>query len=327
MIKKIINQPIRIADIIGGHVHPTACVTDSGKVLVVYNKEGGGGKELLLSHSSDGGLTWSCPTPMPTIQNCSIYPGSLTTLSNGTILLNWSCYRKTRETLWREPQFSLSYDEGETWSDPQNYPITNHTNYTCLRHAVVERSVSEWVCPFYDRTVLYDHQSDQIKPFSDGRNHGMVPVICTGNGVLISGAPQANAPVPIGVPGEMVGGLRSTDDGLTWTAMNVFPHFGVAGYDLTSLTNNWVVLTYIVYGIGHDGEFSYGLTISRDEGITWHFDTAFEVYNPGRRIMGRGWPRTVQIDDETLGTIFYDLDQDQPDGPGVFIVHTPLNEC
>ncbi|HCK13808.1 TPA: hypothetical protein DHW51_06785 [Candidatus Poribacteria bacterium] len=318
---------IRIANVIGGHVHPAACVTHSGKILVVYNKEGGGGKELLLVYSNDGGLTWSYPASIPSIQNCSIYPGSLTTLSNGTILLNWSCYRKTRETLWREPQFTFSYDEGETWSDPKNYPITDHTNYTCLRHAVVERSVSEWVCSFYDRTVLYDNQSNQIKPFGDGRNHGMVPIICTNNGILISGAPQANAPVPVGVPGEIVGGLRSTDEGLTWTAMNVFPYFGVAGYDLTALTNNWVVLTYIVYGIGHDGEFSYNLTVSHDEGITWHFGNTSEVYNPRRRIIGRGWPRTVQLDDKTLGTIFYDLDQEQPGGPGIFIVHVPLNEC
>ena len=33
----------------------------------------------------------------------------------------------------------------------------------------------------------------------------------------------------------MVRGLRSTDNGNTWDALNVFPHFGVAGYDLTVL--------------------------------------------------------------------------------------------
>jgi hypothetical protein len=93
------------------------------------------------------------------------------------------------------------------------------------------------------------------------------------------------------------------------------------------LANDWVILTYIAYGIGHDGEFSYNLTVSRDEGITWQFDNVVEVYNPGRRIMGRGWPRTVQLDDETIGTIFYDLDQEQFGGPGIFIVRTSLDEC
>ena len=35
---------------------------------------------------------------------------------------------------------------------------------------------------------------------------------------------------------------------------------------------------------------------------------AVEIYNPGRRIVGRGWPRTVQLDEATLGTLFYDLE-------------------
>ncbi|MCZ6678600.1 MAG: sialidase family protein [Candidatus Poribacteria bacterium] len=324
MVTNSIGEPIRIADVIGGHVHPAACVTHSGTTLVAYNKEGGGGRELLLSHSTDGGMTWSRSVPIPVIRDCSIYPGSLTTLSDGRILLNWSCYRETGETLWREPQFSLSHDEGETWSKPQSYPIADHTNYTCMRHAVVEWSTAQWVCPFYDRTVLYDQGTNQILPFGDGRNHGMVPIVRTGDGTLISGAPQANAPVPVGVPGDMVRGLRSTDGGATWQALGVFPHFGVAGYDLTVLTNNWIILTYIVYGVGHDGEYSYELAVSRDNGVTWGFDAAFEVHNPGRRIMGRGWPRLVQIDDGTLGTVFYDLEQEQPGGPGVFVVRTPL---
>lgn len=324
MIKNIIKEPIRIADVIGGHVHPAVCVTQSGTLFVVYNQEGGGGKELLVSRSSDGGTTWSDSVPIPVIRDCSIYPGSLKTLSDGRILLNWSCYRQTVERLWREPQFALSIDDGETWSQPRAYPITDHTNYTCMRHAVVEWSTSQWVCPFYDRTVFYNLQTNTVMPFGDGRNHGMVPIVRTPKGTLISGAPQANAPVPVGVPGNMVRGLRSTDDGRTWQALGVFPHFGVAGYDLTVLTNGWIVLTAIVYGIGQDGEFSYELMVSRDDGKTWDVDHVLEVYNPGRRILGRGWPRTVQIDRETLVTVFYDLYPDQPGGPGVFLVRIPL---
>lgn len=318
------NRPTRIADVIGGHIHPAICVTQSGTLVVVYNKEGGGGKELLLSRSNDEGMTWSPSTPIPAIRNCSIYPGSLATLSDGQILLNWSCYHKSEEQLWREPQFSISGDEGDTWSESRSYPIADHTNYTCMRHPPVEWSTDMWVCPFYDRTVLYDMRADRMLPFGDGRNHGMVPIVRTAKGTLISGAPQTVAPVPVGVPGNMVRGLRSTDDGNTWRALNVFPHFGVAGYDLTVLTNGWIVLTYIVYGVGVDGEFSYELVVSRDDGVTWDFDNAIEVHNPGRRIMGRGWPRTVQVNNELLGTLFYDLDQDQPGGPGVFFVRTPL---
>ena len=318
------SAPIRIADVIDGHVHPAFCRCPSSALLAVYNKEGGGGKELLLCRSTDGGRSWSAPSAVPGICNCSIYPGSLTALSDGRILLNWSCYRDPEVQMWREPQFALSDDEGKSWSAPHSFPITDHTASTAMRHAVIEWSASEWVCPFYDRTVIYDVRADAMAPFGDGRNHGMVPMVRTPRGTLISGAPQSHAPVPVGVPGSMVRGLRSTDAGRSWQALDVLPHFGVAGYDLTVLENDWIVLTAIVYGVGVDGEFAYELIVSRDDGATWALDQAVEVYNPGRRIGGRGWPRTVQIDAATLGTLFYDLSPEQEGGPGLYVVRTPL---
>ncbi len=320
------SSPVRVADVIGGHVHPALCVVPSGDVLAVYNKQGGGGKELLLCRSSDGGKTWTSPVTIPVIKDCSIYPGSLTTLSDGRVVLHWSCYQREGGKLWRTPQFCLSNDEGRTWTTPKNLPIDDLTNYSCLRHPVVELSDGSWVCPLYDRTVVYAPDSHIAKPFGDGRNHGMVPIVKTQRGTLISGAPEANAKVPVGVPGTIVRGLRSTDHGQSWDALHAFPYFGVAGYDLTVLNNGWVVLTSIVYGVGRDGEWSYELIVSRDDGRSWGVDSGVEIYSPGRRILGRGWPRTVQIDKETLGTLFYDLDPDQPGGPGVYFVRTPIRE-
>ena len=106
--------------------------------------------------------------------------------------------------------------------------------------------------------------------------------------------------------------------------MHALPYFGVAGYDLTVLKSGWIVVTSIEYGVGRDGEWSYELITSRDDGVTWDTSGAVEVYNPGRRIAGRGWPRTVQLDATTLGTLFYDLDANQPGGPGLFFVRTPI---
>ena len=320
-----VSEPIRVADVGDGHVHPSLCRTHGGMLLAVYNYEGMGGKELLLSHSTDGGLSWSAPAPIAGICDCSIYPGSLTTLADGRILLNWACYRDMdSDRPWREPQFAISADEGKTWSAPHSYALGEFGSSTCMRHAVAELSPLAWICPLYDRTVLYDPQADAISPFGDRRNHGLVPIVRTPKGTLISGAPQAEAPVPVGVPGNMVRGLRSTDGGQSWQALDAFPHFGTAGYDLVVLDNGWVALTYIVYGVGHDGEYSYEIAVSRDDGATWDFDLAVEVYAPQRRIAGRGWPRTVQIDDTTLGTLFYDLDPDQDGGPGVYFVRTPM---
>jgi hypothetical protein len=318
--------PIRIADVINGHVHPSLAITQGGELLAVYNIEGGGGKELLLCRSTDGGLTWSAPAPIREICDCSIYPGSLSTLRDGRLLLNWSCYRDTgSDAAWREPFFAISDDDGRNWSTPRAYPVADRSNYTCIRHPVTEWSSSSWVCPFYDRTVLYEAATDTLLPFGDGRNHGMVPMVRTHAGTLISGAPQTEAPVPVGQPGNMVSGLRSTDDGATWEALNAFPHFGVAGYDLTVLANGWILFTAIVYGVGVDGEFAYELFLSRDDGQTWDTDAAVVIYDPGRRIGGRGWPRTVQIDAATVGTLFYDLSPALSDGPGLYFVRTSLS--
>ncbi|MCA9117262.1 MAG: exo-alpha-sialidase [Planctomycetaceae bacterium] len=317
--------PVRVADVVGGHVHPALCRTAEGDLLAVYNREGGGGKELLLCRSTDGGKSWTQPAAIPVISDCSIYPGSLATLSDGTVVLHWSCYRREGSRLWRVPQFTRSRDHGRAWEKVRDIPAENLTNYTCLRHPVLEISPTRWVLPLYDRTVLFDVEANQVSPFGDGRNHGMVPLVKTPEGTIISGAPEAAASVPVGQPGIVVRGLRSVDGGKSWQALQAFPRFGVAGYDLNVLENGWIVLTSIIYGIGRDGEWAYELTVSRDDGQTWDRAGAVTVYNPGRPIGGRGWPRTVQIDERTLGTLFYDLNASQPGGPGVFFVRTPLS--
>ena len=65
-------NPIRIAPVIDGHVHPSFCKTHSIDLLAVYNKEGGGGKELLLCRSTDAGHTWTTPAPITTISSISV---------------------------------------------------------------------------------------------------------------------------------------------------------------------------------------------------------------------------------------------------------------
>jgi len=49
------------------------------------------------------------------------------------------------------------------------------------------------------------------------------------------------------------------------------------------------------------------------------------TYCTGRRIVGRGWPRTVQLDEDTVGTLFYDLSEEQAGGPAVWFQRTPIS--
>lgn len=322
-------SPVRIARVEAGHIHPSLAVTRTGVLLTIFSAGGGGGRNLLLSRSRDGGRTWSEPRAIPGITDCSIYPGSLSVLGDGRLLLNWSCYRpeyrvKRNGTEYREPHYSLSADEGETWSAPRTYPLDRLSLYTCLRNPIAELPDGGWILPFYDRTVVFYPDRGRIAPLGDARNHGMVPLIRTRTGALVSGTPEADAPVPGGRARNPVGGLRSINDGRTWQPLQAMPRFGVAGYDLTALRNGLILLTTPDYGGEAEGETGIRLIVSADDGRTWRHDRSVIIHAPGRRIKGRGWPRTVQVDDTLLATVFFDLDPQLPGGPGLFVIRTPL---
>jgi len=119
-------------------------------------------------------------------------------------------------------------------------------------------------------------------------------------------------------------GLRSADEGKTWQKVTPFPEIGANGwrFDLVALRNGWLVASEVL-GPGFGGD-RWRFVASRDDGRSWDFGGAVEFYAPGRPIGGRACPKTVQLDDQTLGTVFYDIDKDQPGGPGVFFLRTPL---
>ena len=61
---------------------------------------------------------------------------------------------------------------------------------------------------------------------------------------------------------------------------------------------------------------------SFDVGLMWI--RRFEYYILGRPIGGRACPRTVQLNAETIGVVFYDVDAQQPGGPALFFLRVPL---
>lgn len=333
--------------LIGGHIHPSLCVTPGGDLIAVFNRGPGDADQLLLTRSCDGGLAWSDPAVIPhSVRRCEngVYPGALTVLRSGEILLHWHRYGPTPERKWEfGPEFCVSVDDGQTFSAPHLIDIPLHPEGQHTqpegRYPFLEIDSDTWVLPQYDRTVAYSRSTGTVTAWGDGRNHGMVPLVMTPTGALISGAPQDHAPVPVGPPdasGKMAHGLRSVDGGQSWQPLHQLGHFGVCGYDLTVLANGWVVHTAVMYGIGRDGEYSYELWLSQDDGLTFDKSNAAVIYSPGRRIEGRGWPRTVQLDEETVGTLFYDLTEEgggsseavpggQAGGPSLWFQRTKIS--
>jgi hypothetical protein len=298
--------PVRLDSGVSGHIHPVLAITKNGTLVAAYCKREY--KPYLLTRSTDGSKAWSTPTFFPPTAHAKIYPGSLTTLADGRLVHAWNVWFPAAEKLMsRYVAYSTSDDDGVTWSEPKSLAkgMDSKTG-SVIRHPLVELTPTEWLLSLTDRTILYNPATGQESPFGDGRNHGLVPIVRTAKGTLISGK-----------------GLRSTDGGKTWQAIKPFPDVSSQGWrhQMLALKNGWLLASQIVgAGIGGD---KINFIVSRDDGLSWDLEHPVEFYNPGRPIGGRACPRTVELDEQTLGTIFYDIDAKQPGGSGVFFRTMP----
>jgi hypothetical protein len=299
--------PVRIASGVSGHIHPAACVTERGTVVVIFSQADF--KDLRVTRSADSGKTWSTPVPFPHTAKLAIYPGALTALRDGRVVHAWNrWYQDEAGKKSRYVEFSLSGDDGQTWDAPRSL-ARNPKAESIVRHSIVELGDAAWLFSLSDRTIVHDPRAETEAPFADGRTHGLTPIVRTSRGTFVSGA-----------------GLRSADGGKSWQQVTPFPDIRANGwrFDLAALRNGWLLASE-VQGPGVGGE-SWRFVVSRDDGQSWELSGAREFYRPGRPIGGRACPKTVQLDEQTLGTAYYDTDAGQPGGPGVFFLRTPLRE-
>ena len=265
---------------VSAHIHPGICVTKKGTVVVVHYEEKKG--RVQICRSTDGGESWSPSVPIPGIKDHA-YPGALTALSDGRIVVTWNHFRVGPSA--RRPFYCLSGDEGKTWSEPRGI-ATNPDNYlslarsrdtdSWLRHSLLELSPDEWLIPASNKTVVYNAKTGGVTPW-DGGKHGGVPIVRSAKGTLVSGA-----------------GKRSTDQGKTWQQVKPFPKMDY-GSDLIAFSNGYLV------AISNTKKSPARLIVSRDDGATWDMNGAITIYDPSESIPGR--PHMAQVDQDTLGVI------------------------
>jgi len=299
--------PVRIETGVSGHIHPALCISAKGTLVAAYCKSEY--KPYLITRSTDGGKTWSKPILFPHTEKTQVYPGSLTPLADGRLVHAWNVWFSPAEKVRsRHVAYSISSDDGITWSEPKNLNKNKDEKIeSVVRHPFVELSRTAWLFPLMDRTIVYNPETGEERPFGDDRKHGLTPIVRTAKGTFISGK-----------------GLRSTDDGKTWETIKPFPDVSSQGWrqQMIALKNGWLLASQTP-GPGVGGE-KILFIVSRDDGKTWDMEHPVEFYNPGREIGGRACPRTVEIDDKTLGTIFYDTDAKQVGGSGVFFRGLPI---
>ncbi len=298
----------RIDSGVSGHIHPSLAITPRGTLVAAYCRSEY--KPHLLSRSTDGGKTWSKPVVFAPSAAQQVYPGSLTTLADGRLVHAWNVWFSPGEKLKsRHVAISFSEDEGASWSPAKALAKNPDPKIeSVIRHPFVELSPQSWLMPLMDRTVLYNPESGAERASGDGPSHELVPIVRTAKGTLVSGK-----------------GLRSTDGGKSWQKVAPFPDVSSQGWrhEMTALRNGWLVASQIV-GPGVGGE-KIQFIVSRDDGQSWDMEHPVQFHNPGRAIGGRACPRTVQLDDKTLGTVFYDTDASQAGGSGVFFRTTPVS--
>jgi len=149
--------------------------------------------------------------------------------------------------------------------------------------------------------LVLNPQTGEETPFGDGRNHGGVPMVRTSKGTFISGS-----------------GVRSTDGGKTWLPSPGMPDLHSDGWRFQMVAlKNGIIFASQIAGPGFGGE-KVQFVVSADDGLSWKTDRPVDFYDPGRAIGGRSCARSVELKDNTLATLFYDTDANQPGGSGVF---------
>ncbi len=293
---------------ISGHIHPSICRTIEGTLILVYRGDG----ILMCSRSTDDGETWSTPVPIATsavrpdgireVKKFEIYPGTIDTLSDNQTLVTWNYIADDKATdgyYERALLYSLSSDQGLTWSDQKLIGPIDSKHLGAVRHNVLPWNEGRWLLPLrVGPPRLFDSKTGKLTVFpitgQDGKQHEFQQITRTAKGGLLAMGPVL---------------LHSQDKGNSWTTIENFPAVpdkrdNAEGRYLTTLTDGRVLVTW---GIGKDNK-GLRYNLSADGGKTWDADRTVTLL-PETSVTARYYSaRTVQLDDRHIGTVFMNRD-------------------
>ena len=312
-------EPVSIlAARIGGHIHPSICRAQDGTLVVVYK----GDNVLMCARSTDQGAHWTEPKPIATsavrpsvirkVKIFEVYPGTADTLPDGRILVTWNYIANDKANdgyYQRALLYTISKDQGRTWSDQQLIGPLAGQHLGAVRHNVLAWKAGRWLLPLrVGPPRLFDPANRQLEVYPligpDDKQHEYQQIVRTGEGSLLAMGPKL---------------LRSTDDGRSWNEIDGFPAVpdkrdNAEGRFLTVLSDGRVLVTW---GVGNDNQgLRYNLAL--DNGKTWK-STRSVTLLANTPISARYYSaRTVQLDDRSVGTVFMNSN-------GVHFLRVPLS--
>ena len=288
---------------VSGHIHPSVCRTQEGTLVVVCKS----GNSLIRSRSTDGGKTWEKPVPIPAttkrpdvirkVKIFEVYPGTADTLPDGRVIVTWNYIANDKSTdgyYERALLYTLSRDQGRTWSEQGLIGPAEGKHLGAVRHNVLPWTKGRWLLPLrVGPPRVFNPKNGTLEIFplksADGKQHEFQQIIRTAKGTLLA-------------MGSML--LRSTDEGNNWSAVNNFPgtspdRDNLEGRYLTALADGRVLMSW---GVGHDNK-GLRYNFSADDGKTWSQKST--VLLAGTPVTARYYSaRTIQLDEGHVGTVF-----------------------
>lgn len=327
---------------------PTITKTLSGELLTVFsgNREAHVcpfGKTQII-RSNDNGQTWSNPEIINNTPLDDRDAGILETVK-GTLLVNWFTslafdrdryFKKYPE--WEQIRKGLdsstidywlgnwtrrSLDNGETWLSPVKQLVSSP-------HGPIELKDGRIL---YVGTAVIDNEKKLAVEVSndDGENWNLFSVIEIADHDTIKYYHEPHA-VEL-ENGKLVAMFRyqpkdrsdsylrqseSYDGGKTWTKTHRTEIWGYPPH-LIQLNNGWLM---VAYGV-RKYPFGEKACISKDGGETWDIEN--EIFLSKSENSDLGYPASVQLDDGSIITVFYQIDK-KGEKTSLFQTHWEIND-
>ncbi len=248
--------------------------------------------------SDDDGLTWTQPRPL--------MHGTVVNLGGDKLMIFGS-------------QMIFSNDGGDTWSEPEPFP-RQPGGGPCYHHGnvlVEGRTITGVFCgpdPMgtpWKQFLLRSHDSgrtwDPPHYMPEGwGSEGAITRAKDGALVVALRTGQAEGYPEYNDHWRRIRTARSTDDGKTWTDMQVYFKYGKVHSDLLTLPNGDILNVYATRIGELDGHVYHGIeaVLSHDHGKTWDWPNRYylfrwammgSMHSPQSVLLGDGRVMTVLL--------------------------------